>query len=34
MMTRFLPVDGYGEVVLGITVLNLLGVVSIIVYVD
>lgn len=30
VMTRFLPVDGYGEVVLGITVLNLLGIVSIV----
>lgn len=30
VMTRFLPVDGYGDIVLGITVLNLLGVVSII----
>ena len=29
VMTRFLPVDGYGEIVLGITVLNLLGIVSI-----
>lgn len=29
VMTRFLPVDGYGEVVLGITVLNLLGLLSV-----
>jgi O-antigen/teichoic acid export membrane protein len=28
VMTRFLPVDGYGEIVLGITVLNILGIVS------
>jgi O-antigen/teichoic acid export membrane protein len=30
VMTRFLPVDGYGDIVLGITVLNLLGIVSIV----
>jgi len=30
VMTRFLPVDGYGDVVLGITVLNVLGIVSIV----
>ena len=29
VMTRFLPVDGYGEIVLGITVLNILGIVSV-----
>ena len=29
VMTWFLPVDGYGEIVLGITVLNMLGIVSI-----
>jgi O-antigen/teichoic acid export membrane protein len=28
-MTRFLPVDGYGEIILGITVLNILGIVSV-----
>jgi O-antigen/teichoic acid export membrane protein len=30
VMTRYLPVDGYGDIVLGITVLNILGIVSII----
>jgi len=29
VITRFLPVDSYGEIVLGITVLNILGIVSI-----
>ena len=30
ILTRFLPVDGYGDIVLGITVLNILGLFSII----
>ena len=30
VMARFLPVNGYGEIVLGITVLHLLGIVSLI----
>jgi O-antigen/teichoic acid export membrane protein len=30
ILTRFLPVNGYGEIVLGITVLNVLGLLSIV----